>query len=117
MCVQVLELLPADTELHEIHRFLGTVVQEKTNKRRKTHLLKSLLLAEHLQVKGCRHQIILSILRVLLSLLGSLCIFFNIYAGQYVVAVVVVCCCCCFCCFMLLFLSCFFCYFVVFFFN
>ena len=47
---QVLDLLPEGTRLTEIEEFLGMVVQERTVLKRRTQLMKSLLLAEHLQV-------------------------------------------------------------------
>ena len=50
-CVQVLDLLPAGTKLKDIQEFLTMVVQERTLLRRRTQLMKSLLLAEHLQVR------------------------------------------------------------------
>ena len=49
---QVLELLPAGTRLKEIEQFLTTVLQERTQKRKRTQMLRGLLLAEHLQVRG-----------------------------------------------------------------
>ena len=48
--LQVLDLLPASTKLTEIEAFLGTVVQERTLLKRRTQVMRSLLLAEHLQV-------------------------------------------------------------------
>ena len=48
--LQVLDLLPASTKLTEIEALLGTVVQERTLLKRRTQVMRSLLLAEHLQV-------------------------------------------------------------------
>ncbi len=47
---KVLDLLPASTKLEDIKEFLGMVVNERTVLRRKRHVMKSLLLSEHLQV-------------------------------------------------------------------
>ena len=43
-------VLPASTKLTEIEAFLGTVMQERTLLKRRTQVMRSLLLAEHLQV-------------------------------------------------------------------
>ena len=47
---QVMDMLPPDTTIQDIHKFLTTVLDEKMILRRKAHVLKGLLLAEHLQV-------------------------------------------------------------------
>ena len=43
--------MPEETNLTEIEEFLEMVVKERTSVKRRTQLLKSLLLAEHLQVR------------------------------------------------------------------
>lgn len=51
---KVMDLLPSETPLCNIQGFLTTVLQERTLHRRRTQLLRSLLLAEHLQVQQQR---------------------------------------------------------------
>ena len=45
-------LLPSSTLIHGIQKFLTTVLEEKTNARRRTHVIKSLYLAENMQVQS-----------------------------------------------------------------
>ena len=45
-------MLPSDTTLESIKKFLLTVLEERTVLQRKTHVLRSLQLAEHLQVRN-----------------------------------------------------------------
>lgn len=51
---KVLDMLPSDTTLESIKKFLLTVLEERTVLQRKTHVLRSLQLAEHLQVQRTR---------------------------------------------------------------
>ena len=51
MCVQVLEVLPADTRVSDIAVFLESVMAERAAQKRRCQVLKSLLYAEHLQVR------------------------------------------------------------------
>ena len=48
-----MDLLPADTPVKDIEQFLTIVIQERTLHRRRHQVLRSLLLAEHLQVMYC----------------------------------------------------------------
>ena len=43
-------LLPSSTLIHGIQQFLTTVLEEKTVARRRTHVIRSLYLAENMQV-------------------------------------------------------------------
>lgn len=45
-------LLPSSTLIHGIQQFLTTVLEEKTVARRRTHVIKSLYLAENMQVQS-----------------------------------------------------------------
>ena len=52
LCWQVLDLLPLDTGIGGIEQFLSTVVHDTTLHRRRSQIIRSLLLTEHLQVRG-----------------------------------------------------------------
>ncbi|KAG2457493.1 VPS39 protein, partial [Polypterus senegalus] len=49
---KAIDLLPANTQIHEIRVFLESVLEENARKRRYNQVLKSLLHAEYLRVKG-----------------------------------------------------------------
>ena len=49
--LQALELLPSSIEVREVYTFLLNVLEDKEKKRKNCQLLKSLLFAEHLQVR------------------------------------------------------------------
>ena len=49
--LQALELLPSSIEVREVYTFLLSVLDDKEKKRKNCQVLKSLLFAEHLQVK------------------------------------------------------------------
>ena len=48
---QVMDMLPPDTPLKGLQKFLTTIIKERTLLRRRTQLLKGLVFSEHLQVK------------------------------------------------------------------
>ncbi|XP_028393424.1 vam6/Vps39-like protein [Dendronephthya gigantea] len=52
--VKALELLPTTIQIQEIVPFLGSILEEKSCKKKTSQVLKSLLYAEHLQVKERR---------------------------------------------------------------
>ena len=49
--LQALELLPSSIEVREVYTFLLNVLEDKEKKRKNCQVLKSLLFAEHLQVR------------------------------------------------------------------
>lgn len=49
--VQALELLPSHTKVEDVLVFLENVLEERAGKRRSSQVLRSLLYAEHLQVR------------------------------------------------------------------
>ena len=48
--LQVMGMLPPDTPIQDIRNFLTTVLEENMIHKRKNHVLRCLLLTEHLQV-------------------------------------------------------------------
>jgi hypothetical protein len=54
---KVMDMLPPDTPLKGLQKFLTTIIKERTLLRRRTQLLKGLVFSEHLQVAQTRIQL------------------------------------------------------------